>query len=620
MPTAEERERKRLKNSGLASNRILEKDITRAEMGEEGVSATTRNRAIREAKMDARMAPQREAKAQRLADEIQGISTRAKEQQASFDNSPIGAFQQRMRTGGMGERPLTSMAPAAATAGGSAPASAPVAAPGRVNAAALSHLGLDVGPANRGGALQTLPASPSTGRGTMETLPAKPGGGGVLEPLSSVRPGYYEAEDVNYPSKQSFIGGITDAQGSPIGVGSNMMSDPYTDEEIAKAKRFDPTMRPQLPSTPEAAAALDEYIAREKTMQQDYGIGAQPPRDPYMASLPPRQAAPTPGVTTLQPGRTSAFSRADAQALAALDPRALDEARSLAALPESMPAKMTGSFGGKSFEMQPSARVDRNALARLYSQAQTRQGQERQDSVRAQEQGGRERLVAIPGQQLTDRAKLDNETKIKIAQMEAELKRPLNEAEIAKINAQTAAVTGGETRAQAQAARQKSPEQEAIDAALAEAQASPFAQTPEGRARITALAKRSTAGQAVPESVAGAAGPLPDVGQAAAEVMADPGIAAIIARAKETVPGFFTGGQGRQTGAAARQLAERAITARLTRAGVSPEDAQAVITSILGPGAQNTMASGANIAAAGARMLPMGLGNLPANALNAIGR
>ena len=353
----------------------------------------------------------------------------------------------------------------------------------------------------------------------------------------------------------------------------------------------------------------------DPAMEPDAGMSAMAPRDPYMASLPPARSGPSAAamrsyggdpnmrpeddpwmmersspaidlrkspVTTLQPSRTAAFSRADAQALHALDPRALEEARGVAALPESTPAKMTGSFGGKSFEMQPSARVDRNALAKLYAAAQERKGQERQDSVRAQEQGGKLALVEAPGKQLTDRRKMELEAEERITGKKLEADAPGRAADIAAKNAQTAAVTGGETRAQAQAARQKTPEQEAIDTALAEAQASPFAQTPEGRARIAALAKRSTTGQAVPESAEGVAGPGPDIGQATAEIMADPGIAAIIARVKETTPGVFTGSQGRQTGAAARQLAERAIRARLARSGVSPDEAQQVITSILG--------------------------------------
>lgn len=116
-----------------------------------------------------------------------------------------------------------------------------------------------------------------------------------------------------------------------------------------------------------------------------------------------------PAVTTITPDRQTPFSRADAQALAALDPRALDEANALAARPESMPRMITGKneTTGESFQMQPTARVDRNALAKLYAAAQERKGQERQDAVRGQEQAGRERLVAIPGQQATERRGMD---------------------------------------------------------------------------------------------------------------------------------------------------------------------------------------------------------------------
>lgn len=328
----------------------------------------------------------------------------------------------------------------------------------------------------------------------------------------------------------------------------------------------------------------------DPAMEPDRGIGSAPPRDPYMASLPPAVPRPsaTPPVTMLQPGRTSPFSRADAQALAALDPRALEEARGVAALPESTPAKITGSFGGKSFEMQPSARVDRNALAKLYAAAQERKGQERQDAVRSQEQSGRERIVSIPGQQGLEKRKAELEAEERITGKKLEADAPARAADIAAKQAQTAAATGAEQRAQAQAARQPTPQQEAIDAALAQAEASPFAQTPEGRKRIAALYKQSTAGKALPPEDAalaaeGAAGPGPDIGSAAAEVMADPGIAAIIARTKETKPGVFSGSRDRQTNAAARALAERAIKARLARSGASPEEAQEIVTSILGP-------------------------------------
>lgn len=351
--------------------------------------------------------------------------------------------------------------------------------------------------------------------------------------------GYYQADNTNYPQRQSAIGGIVDLVGNPAGVGSNMMGDPYTDEEIAAAASA-PLMRaPGVPLAP-------------------MRMGTQ-------------TSSAAPSVTTLQPGRTTPFSRADAQALAALDPRALDEAKALAVLPESTPAKMTGSFGGKSFEMQPSARVDRNALARLYAQAQERKGQERQDSVRAQEQAGKLAIVEAPGKQLTERAKLDNDAKVKIAEMEAELKRPLNEAEIAKINAQTAASTGAETRAQAEAARQPQQQQQAaIDAALAEAQASPFAQTPEGRARIAALAKQSTVGKVVPEAAASAAGPQRSVSEVGAEMIADPIVAAALKRARDLKAGHWSGSQGRRDSAAASALLQRAVEDFARRNGVDP--------------------------------------------------
>src|SRR5688572_1703456 len=186
--------------------------------------------------------------------------------------------------------------------------------------------------------------------------------------------GYYEAENVNYPRKPSPIGAIVDLLANPAGVGSNMMGDPYSDEEIASARRA-PLMR--APGVP----------------LPSFGSERMAP----MSNQP----------TVLTPGRTTPFSRADAQALAALDPRALAEAKAIAAMPESMPAKMTGSFGGKSFEMQPSARVDRNALAKLYASAQERKGQERQDAVRGQEQSGRERIVSIPGEQATKRREME---------------------------------------------------------------------------------------------------------------------------------------------------------------------------------------------------------------------
>lgn len=299
-----------------------------------------------------------------------------------------------------------------------------------------------------------------------------------------------------------------------------------------------------------------------------------------------RGAASATGPTVLQPSRTQAFSTRDAQSLAAVDPRALQEANALAALDK--PKTMTGTFGGRSFEMTPSARVDRNALARLYAQAQERKGQEREDSVRGQVAKNAQDLVRIPGDQGIKKREMELGTEERITGKKLEADAPARAADIAAKNAQTAAITGGETRAQAQAARQPTPQQEAIDAAYAQAVASPFAQTPEGRKRIAALYRQSTAGKALPPEDAamaaeGAAGPGPDIGAAAAEVMADPGIAAIIARVKETKPGMISGSRDRQTNVAARALAERAIKARLARSGVTPEEAQEIVVSILGP-------------------------------------
>lgn len=370
-----------------------------------------------------------------------------------------------------------------------------------------------------------------------------------------------------------------------------------------------PPLPPSLMNDPNRNRDLLNNVI-DPAMEPDRGMSAMSPRDPYMASLPPAgpRAGAAPAVTTLQPSRTAPFSRADAQALAALDPRALEEAKGVAALPESTPAKMTGTFGGRSFEMQPAARVDRNALAKLYAAAQERKMQERQDAVRGQEQSGKERLVSIPGEQATKRREMELGTEERITGKKLEADAPARAADIAAKQAQTAAATGAEQRAAAQAARQPSPQQEAIEQRLAEAKTSPFAQTTEGRARIALLEKQALAGRGLPAELAeGAAGPAADIGTAAAEIMADPGIAAIIARAKETTPGVFTGAQGRQTGAAARQLAERAIQARLARAGVSPEEARTIITSILGASAAPGVGGVVESASRLGRSLPFGM-------------
>ncbi len=345
-----------------------------------------------------------------------------------------------------------------------------------------------------------------------------------------------------------------------------------------------PTVRP--PTDPNRNRDLLGNVI-DPAMEPDMGAGSAPPRDPYMASLPPMNApAQAQQVTRLTPGRQTPFSRADAQALRALDPRALDEARAMAAEPEAIPAKITGSFGGQNFEMQPSARVDRNALAKLYAQGIERKGQERQDAVRGQEQAGKERIVTIPGQQLNEREKMRIEGEGKNLASKQEFERPERDARVASSQSATN-IAGQEAGRKGQEfAERITPEQAAIDAAYEKAIASPFATTPAGRAAIKSLQPQTTAGRRLPaqanDALAEGQAPAPDIGTAAAEVMADPGIAALIQRAKESEPGVMTGSRGRATGAAARQLAERAIRARLARAGASPEEAQQLITSVLG--------------------------------------
>lgn len=292
----------------------------------------------------------------------------------------------------------------------------------------------------------------------------------------------------------------------------------------------------------------------------------------------------TPGVTRLEPSRTSAFSGRDAQSLATLDPRALEEANKIAALDQ--PKKMTGSFGGKSFEMTPAARVGRNQLAEIYNKYQGVKGQERQDAVRGQEQAGKERIVGIPGEQATKRREMELGTEERLAGKKFESEAPVRAAEIAAKQAQTAATTGAEGRAQAQAARQPSPQQESIDAALAQAQASPFATTPAGRAQIMALYKMSTAGKAMPPDQAGTvaegvAGPPAGV----SDIAADPGIASLIERARgsqtSTIGGFLPGaGERTATATAAKNVAIRAIRAKAAQQGWTPDEVNEYVRSI----------------------------------------
>jgi hypothetical protein len=294
------------------------------------------------------------------------------------------------------------------------------------------------------------------------------------------------------------------------------------------------------------------------------------------------------GPTVLQPSRTTAFSGRDAQALQTLDPRALEEARGLAALDQ--PKKMTGSFGGQSFEMTPAARVDRNALAGIYNKFQTKQGQERQDSVRAQEQGGKERIVSIPGEQATKRREMELGTEERLAGKKFEADAPERAARIASSQAQTAAVTGAEGRAQAQAARQPSPQLEAVERSLAESKASPFAQTPDGRARIMAMERiaaqmRGMSPESAEAVATGSAGPAADP---VSVLESDENVQKIIADAASKKGAWslnpFSGfnSEGRRSGMAARKLAESSIRRAAQKYGMSPEEVQQYIQSKLG--------------------------------------
>lgn len=312
-------------------------------------------------------------------------------------------------------------------------------------------------------------------------------------------------------------------------------------------------------------------------------------------------------MTRLQPSRTTPFSSRDAQALAGLDRRALDEARALAALDE--PKAMTATFGGQTFGMTPAQRVDRNELAQIYNKFQGKLAEERQDKVRGEGFRHQQEIVSIPGRQGIEKRGMELASDERQGAAERAFKAPTRDSDIAARAAGTAAVTGAEARAQTEHGERINPEQQVIDEALAAAQASPFATTPAGRARIAALYKLSTVGKRVPaEAQEAAAGTgAPDAASVAiTEVANDPAINALIERAKKTEPGVFTGGQGRATGAAARRVAASAITARLRQAGVPDAEIQDYITSALGAQAEPGSGTFGRIASAPLRMIPGG--------------
>lgn len=360
---------------------------------------------------------------------------------------------------------------------------------------------------------------------------------------------------------------------------------PYTGS-IPIVSGMQPPRDDGMGTTPEGRARAEAFRRlMAKAPGTDYQSALQMLPGQMQEEAGARAAA---GPTVLQPSRTTAFSGRDAQALQTLDPRALEEARSLAALDQ--PKKMTGTFGGQSFEMTPAARVDRNRLAGIYDKYLGLKGQERQDAVRAQEQGGRERIVSIPGEQATKRREMELGTEERIAGKKIEAEAPVRAADIAAKGAQTAAVSGAETRAAATAARQATPEQEAADALYERLTTGPFAQTAQARAAAAQIFPKTSFARGVPaEAIPGAAaatGPQPaDVGTAISSIAADPAIAALIERAKGTKPGFFTGAEGRTTNVAARKVARAAIMAKARQAGVPESEIQDYIVSVLGPDA-----------------------------------
>lgn len=368
-----------------------------------------------------------------------------------------------------------------------------------------------------------------------------------------------------------------------------------------------PTMpNDNLGSTPDGRARAE---AMRRLLNKSPGIDHQS----AMQMLPgqmaeERGAMAAAGPTVLQPDRTEAFSSRDAQSLQTLDPRALEEARGLAALDQ--PKKMTGTFGGRSFEMTPAARVDRNRLAGIYQKYLGKQAEEKAAEKFAREQSGRERIVSIPGEQATKRREMELGTEERIAGKKIEAEAPVRAADIAAKGAQTAAATGAETRAAAAAARQATPEQESADALYERLTTGPFAQTAQARAAAAQIFPKTSYARGVPAEavpdVAAAAGPQgADVGTAISSIAADPAIATLIERAKGTKPGLFTGAEGRTTNVAARKVARAAIMAKARQAGIPESEIQDYIISVLGPDAAPNASQGPSMDRSFAAGLPM---------------
>lgn len=323
-------------------------------------------------------------------------------------------------------------------------------------------------------------------------------------------PGYYEVPGLPYPRTPSGTNRNRDLLGNVV----------------------DPAMEPDL-------GARTSDVATQ-TAAQRLGL---PPNMVSGAPAPAQQAP-----TVLQPSRTSPYSSRDAQALATLDPRALAEAEERIALDK--PSKMTATFGGKSYEMTPAPRVNREVLGQIYNKYLNKQGQEREDAVRSQEQAGKERIVTIPGEQATAREKMRLESQERVGTAERMAGEAERSARVGKIQAETAAALAESKRAERQPdMERRAAEQAAVDEALARAESSPFAQTPSGRAAIAALRRRSTVGQLVPET-ASVQAPEMTGAETAANLAADPAISRLIEAAKT---------QSGSRAVAARNLIRRAI-------------------------------------------------------------
>jgi hypothetical protein len=321
--------------------------------------------------------------------------------------------------------------------------------------------------------------------------------------------------------------------------------------------------------------------------------------DAFMADSQP--TSPTPGDTSeaapissgpirLAPGRTAPFSRADAQALAALDPRSLQQAKDIAVLPESTPGLITGrnETTGQSYEMQPSARVDRNVLARLYAQGMERKAQERDDAVRAQMQSGAQNLARIPGENAINLAKQQGADKIAAINAEGAIQEPTRTANIAKSGAEVAALQGKEKREQGAFDRTNSPqERQKADAmaAMTQLQASGFDKTTEGRKTMAALRALTMpnlpAEVAQSAAVAGSGQSPQEALSATQEFAADPEVARLIADIQKNKQGIFLSNERWQKKDASRRALDAYVNRYAAAKGVDPEALRTQIESQL---------------------------------------